>query len=101
MPQRIINNPSFVLAGLHWRKSISQAFERGVKIIGATAHVVTEAGDEGTIIAQEVINADHTYSAATMTQASRDVEKLILAKLLRLVFEERVFLSGKKTVIFE
>lgn len=78
-----------------------QAFERGVKIIGATAHFVTEVLDEGPIIAQSVIPVDHTYSVNDMILAGRDVEKNVLAKALRLVFEERVFLCGKRIVIFE
>lgn len=100
-PQRIINIHHSFLPAFIGASPYRQAFERGVKIIGATAHVVTAELDEGPIIAQAVIDVDHTYSAAAMAQAGRDVEKLVLAKALKLVFEERVFLSGRKTVIFE
>jgi formyltetrahydrofolate deformylase len=78
-----------------------QAFERGVKIIGATAHFVTESLDEGPIIAQSVIPVDHSHTAADMAQAGRDVEKIVLARALRLVFEDRVVVSGNRTVIFD
>jgi formyltetrahydrofolate deformylase len=78
-----------------------QAFERGVKLIGATAHYVTDVLDEGPIIAQSVIPVDHTYSPARMAQAGRDVEKMVLAKALKLVCEDRVFLVGNRTVVFD
>ena len=78
-----------------------QAFERGVKIIGATAHFVTEALDEGPIIAQSVVPVDHSWRPEEMAQAGRDVEKIVLAKALKLVFEERVFLSGNRTIVFD
>jgi formyltetrahydrofolate deformylase len=77
-----------------------QAFDRGVKIIGATAHYVTETLDEGPIISQGVIPVDHTYAAEDMVQAGRDVETTVLAKALKLVFDERVFLCGQRTIIF-
>jgi formyltetrahydrofolate deformylase len=71
-----------------------------VKIIGATAHFVTENLDEGPIIAQDVIPVDHTQDAAALAQAGRDVEKVVLARALKLVFEERVFVIANRTVIF-
>lgn len=100
-PRRIINIhhsflPAFMGAGPY-----RQAFERGVKIIGATAHFVTDDLDTGPIIAQNVIPVDHGYTAADMARAGRDVEKIVLARALKLVFDERVFLSGNRTVIFE
>lgn len=100
-PQRILNIhhsflPAFMGAGPY-----RQAFERGVKIIGATAHFVNSGLDTGPIIAQDVIPVDHGHSAADMARAGRDVEQIVLARALRLVFEERVFLSGNRTIIFE
>ena len=77
-----------------------QAFARGVKLIGATAHFVTAELDDGPIIAQDVISVDHTYTPERMAQAGRDVEKLVLARAVRLVLEERVFVHGRRTVIF-
>jgi len=78
-----------------------QAFNRGVKIIGATAHFVTEKLDDGAIIVQETVNIDHKYSVKDMRQAGREVEIVALSKALRLVFEDRAFISNNKTIIFE
>ena len=100
-PAGIINIHHSFLPAFVGASPYRQAFERGVKIIGATAHFVTEELDEGPIIAQSVIPVDHTYSVSDMILAGRDVEKNVLAKALRLVFEERVFLCGKRVVIFE
>lgn len=77
-----------------------QAFERGVKIIGATAHFVNENLDEGPIIEQDIIHIDHSYDWVEMQQAGRDVEKIVLARALKLVLEDKVFVYGNKTVIF-
>ncbi|MGI4872055.1 MAG: formyltetrahydrofolate deformylase [Janthinobacterium lividum] len=88
--------PAFVGASLY-----AQAYARGVKLIGATAHFVNEQLDQGPIIAQQVIPIDHTQSAREMAQAGHDVEKLVLARALKLVLEEQVFVQGNKTVIFE
>lgn len=97
---RILNIHHSFLPAFVGAKPYQQAFDRGVKIIGATAHYVTEILDEGPIIAQSVIPVDHTYSPEDMVQAGRDVEKTVLAKALKLVFDERVFLCGQRTVIF-
>jgi formyltetrahydrofolate deformylase len=78
-----------------------QAFHRGVKIIGATAHFVTEQLDEGAIIDQEVIQIDHKYTVDDMRQAGQDVEVITLAKALKCVFEDRVFIKNNKTIIFK
>ncbi len=99
--QRIINIHHSFLPAFAGAGPYRQAFERGVKIIGATAHFVNAGLDTGPIIAQSVISVDHGHSAAEMARAGRDVEKIVLAKALRLVFEERVFLSGNRTIIFE
>jgi len=77
-----------------------QAFERGVKTIGATAHFVTNDLDEGPIIAQDVINVTHEFSWRDMQKAGRNVEKVVLSNALDLVLEDRVFISQNKTVIF-
>jgi formyltetrahydrofolate deformylase len=97
---RIINIHHSFLPAFMGAHPYRQAFERGVKIIGATAHYVTEKLDEGPIISQGVIPIDHTYGVEDMVQAGRDVEKTVLAKALKLVFDERVFLCGQRTVIF-
>jgi formyltetrahydrofolate deformylase len=98
-PSRMINIHHSFLPAFVGRNPYRQAAERGVKIIGATAHFVTEALDEGPIIAQSVIPVDHTYSVEEMAQAGRDVEKIVLAKALKLVLDDQVFLCGKRTVI--
>jgi formyltetrahydrofolate deformylase len=100
-PARIINIHHSFLPAFMGAQPYRQAFERGVKIIGATAHYVNSGLDTGPIISQSVIPIDHGYSAADMARAGRDVEKIVLARALKLVFEERVFLSGNRTIIFE
>jgi formyltetrahydrofolate deformylase len=100
-PNRIINIHHSFLPAFSGAKPYHQAFARGVKIIGATAHFVTADLDEGPIIAQSVIPVDHGDSPAAMARAGRDVEKIVLARALRLVFEERVFLVGNRTIVFE
>lgn len=100
-PRRIINIHHSFLPAFTGAGPYRQAFERGVKIIGATAHFVNEGLDTGPIIAQDVISVNHGHSVSDMARAGRDVEKIVLARALRIVFEERVFLSGNRTVIFE
>ena len=100
-PQRIINIHHSFLPAFVGAQPYKQAYDRGVKIIGATAHFVTDQLDEGPILAQSVIPVDHTHGISELTQAGREIEKLVLAKALRLVFEERVFVAGNKTIIFE
>ncbi|MGL4984460.1 MAG: formyltetrahydrofolate deformylase, partial [Plesiomonas sp.] len=84
-PNKIINIHHSFLPAFIGAKPYHQAYERGVKIIGATAHFVNDNLDEGPIIVQDVINVDHTYSAEDMMLAGRDVEKNVLSRALRLV----------------
>lgn len=100
-PNRIINIHHSFLPAFIGASPYRQAFERGVKIIGATAHVVTDDLDTGPIIEQGVLPVNHSHTAADMAQAGRDVEKIVLARALKLVLEERVFLHHNRTVIFE
>jgi len=100
-PDRIVNIHHSFLPAFAGASPYRQAFARGVKVIGATAHIVTAELDDGPIIAQDVIHVDHTFTPERMAQAGRDVEKLVLAKAVRLVLEERVFLHGRRTVVFE
>lgn len=100
-PNRIINIHHSFLPAFSGASPYRQAFERGVKIIGATAHVVTDDLDTGPIIAQGVLPVNHSHTAADMAQAGRDVEKIVLAKALKLVLEERIFLHHNRTIIFE
>lgn len=100
-PNRIINIHHSFLPAFVGAKPYHKAYERGVKIIGATAHFVSENLDEGPIIAQNVISVDHTKGATEMAQAGRDVEKNVLANSLKLVFNEQVFVFKNKTIIFD
>jgi len=99
-PHRIVNIHHSFLPAFAGASPYRQAFDRGVKLIGATAHFVTPELDEGPIIAQDVIPVDHTYTPERMARAGRDVEKLVLARAVRLLLEERVFLHGRRTVVF-
>ncbi len=98
---RIINIHHSFLPAFIGANPYTQAYERGVKIIGATAHFVNDNLDEGPIIAQNVIPVNHTHSAREMAQAGRDVEKIVLANALRMVFNEQVFVYRNKTIIFD
>ncbi len=99
-PNRIINIHHSFLPAFIGANPYRQAFERGVKIIGATAHFVNNELDEGPILAQNVIQVNHAQSVRDMAQAGRDVEKIVLAQALQLVFTEKVFVSNNKTIIF-
>ena len=88
---RIVNIHHSFLPAFVGAKPYEQAFERGVKVIGATAHFVTDALDEGPIIVQQVIPVHHSHSAEDLASAGRDVEQIVLARALKLVFEDRVF----------
>jgi formyltetrahydrofolate deformylase len=99
-PHRIVNIHHSFLPAFAGASPYRQAFDRGVKLIGATAHFVTPELDEGPIIAQDVIPVDHSFTPERMARAGRDVEKLVLARAVRLLLEERVFLHGRRTVVF-
>ncbi len=98
-PNRIINIHHSFLPAFIGAKPYHQAYQRGVKIIGATAHFVTNSLDEGPIITQNVIPVDHNFSAQDMAQAGRDVEKSVLSKAVDLVLENKVFVHGNRTII--
>jgi formyltetrahydrofolate deformylase len=98
---RIINIHHSFLPAFIGANPYTQAYERGVKIIGATAHFVNNNLDEGPIIAQNVIPVTHSQSAKEMAQAGRDVEKIVLANALELVFNEKVFVYRNRTIIFD
>jgi len=100
-PSRIVNIHHSFLPAFAGARPYHQAFERGVKVIGATAHFVTDELDAGPIIVQQVVPVDHTRSAEALARAGRDVEQFALAQALRLVLEDRVFLCGNRTVIFD
>ncbi len=98
-PYRVINIHHSFLPAFIGARPYHQAYERGVKIIGATAHYVNNSLDEGPIIMQDVINVDHSYSPADMMRAGRDVEKNVLSRALYLVLAQHVFVYGNRTVI--
>ena len=100
-PTKIINIHHSFLPAFIGANPYKQAFERGVKLIGATAHFVTNDLDEGPIIAQQIIPVNHSLTAADMMKAGKEIETSVLAKALRMVFEDRVFVYKNKTVVFE
>jgi formyltetrahydrofolate deformylase len=100
-PMRLINIHHSFLPAFAGANPYRQAFERGVKLIGATAHFVTDHLDEGPIIAQQTIPVNHSLTALDMIKAGKEIETAVLAKALRLVFEDRVFVYQNKTVVFE
>ena len=97
---KLINIHHSFLPAFIGAKPYQQAFDRGVKIIGATAHFVTDNLDEGPIIEQDVIKVNHRYDAADMAKAGRDVERVVLLRALNRVFDNKVFIHGNKTVVF-
>lgn len=99
--QRLINIHHSFLPAFIGASPYRQAYERGVKMIGATAHFVTNELDEGPIIEQDVIHVNHVFSAQYMAKAGRDVERSVLSRALALLLEEKVFVHGNKTVVFK
>ncbi len=97
---RIINIHHSFLPSFKGAKPYHQAYERGVKLIGATAHYVTSDLDEGPIIEQTVQTVDHTFTPNMLIAAGRDTETVALARAVHLHINHRVFLNGSKTVIF-
>ncbi|TEY00975.1 formyltetrahydrofolate deformylase [Campylobacter sp. US33a] len=97
---RIINIHHSFLPAFIGANPYKQAYERGVKIIGATAHFVNNNLDEGPIITQAVIPVNHEDTWQSMQQAGRNVEKNVLSKALDLVFDDRIFIYKNKTIIF-
>jgi formyltetrahydrofolate deformylase len=98
---RIINIHHSFLPAFIGANPYRQAFERGVKIIGATAHFVTNNLDEGPIITQHTSPVDHNFGVKDMVRAGKEIEKKVLLDALALVVEDRVFVSGNKTSVFK
>jgi formyltetrahydrofolate deformylase len=99
-PGRIINIHHSFLPSFVGAKPYHRAFERGVKLIGATSHYVTEDLDEGPIIEQDVVRVEHDDTVDDLVRYGRDVEKSVLARALRYHLEDRVLLNGHRTVVF-
>lgn len=100
MPGKIINIHHSFLPGFKGAKPYHQAHDRGVKIIGATAHFVTSDLDEGPIIEQDVAHVTHSSTPEELIALGRDIERRVLAKAVKLYAEDRIFVVGKRTVIF-
>lgn len=98
-PNKIVNIHHSFLPAFIGANPYRQAYERGVKIIGATAHFVNNNLDEGPIIAQNVKDVDHSYAATDMAREGKEVEKSVLTQALKLVFNDQVFIFGNRTVI--
>ncbi|WP_321778285.1 formyltetrahydrofolate deformylase [Sulfurimonas sp.] len=97
---KIINIHHSFLPAFIGANPYKQAYDRGVKIIGATAHFVNNNLDEGPIIAQEVIHVNHAYGWKDMQRSGKDAEKVVLSHALKLALEDRIFVYANKTVIF-
>ena len=97
---KIINIHHSFLPAFIGANPYKQAYDRGVKIIGATAHFVNNNLDEGPIIAQEVIHVNHAYGWRDMQRSGKDVEKVVLSRALKLALEDRIFVYANRTVIF-
>ena len=100
LPGRIINIHHSFLPSFKGARPYHQAHARGVKLIGATAHYVTSALDEGPIIEQGIVRVDHAMTADALAAAGRDVESNVLARAVGWHAQHRIFLNGSRTVIF-
>jgi len=99
-PQRIINIHHSFLPAFVGARPYHQAFQRGVKLIGATSHYVTEVLDDGPIIEQDVVRVSHRDTVEDLIRKGRDLEKVVLSRAVRWHVENRVLLYGNKTVVF-
>jgi len=97
---KIINIHHGFLPAFKGKSPYRQAWERGVKMIGATAHYVTADLDEGPIIEQDVVSVSHQHSVQEMIQAGRDIEKRVLASAVKAHLQHRIILDGQRTIIF-
>ena len=100
MPGKIINIHHSFLPGFKGAKPYHQAHERGVKIIGASAHFVTSDLDEGPIIEQDVAHVTHVATPEELIAIGRDIERRVLAKAVKFYADDKVFIVGKRTVVF-
>jgi formyltetrahydrofolate deformylase len=100
-PNKIINIHHSFLPAFAGSNPYKQAFGRGVKIIGATSHYVTEKLDDGPIIAQDIIRISHKDSLKDLIRKGRDLERLVLARALYYHFKHRVLVRGRKTIVFD
>lgn len=100
-PTAIINIHHSFLPAFIGANPYRQAYQRGVKLIGATAHFVTNVLDDGPIIAQQTISVNHAHTVKDMVRLGREIEKSVLANALQLVLQDRVLVYHNKTIVFE
>jgi len=100
-PRRIINVHHSFLPAFTGAKPYHAAFQRGVKLIGATSHYVTEELDEGPIIDQDVTRVSHRDQVADLVQKGRDLERMVLSRAVRWHLSHRILFYGNKTVVFD
>lgn len=98
---KVINIHHSLLPAFVGANPYKQAFDKGVKLIGATAHYVTSELDEGPIIEQGVQRASHAYSVPELREIGRDIERDVLARAVRWHLEDRIIVDGNKTVVFD
>jgi formyltetrahydrofolate deformylase len=99
-PERIINIHHSFLPAFRGARPYHQAYERGVKLIGATAHYATPDLDEGPIIAQDVVPTSHRDTVQDLVRKGRDVERTALAQAVRCHLEDRILVQGQRTIVF-
>ena len=99
-PQRIINIHHSTLPAFVGARPYHQAYERGVKLVGATAHYATADLDDGPIIAQDVVPCSHRDTVADLVRKGRDVERMVLASAVRCHLENRIIAHGRRAVVF-
>ena len=97
---KAINIHHSFLPSFKGAKPYHQAYDRGVKLIGATAHYVSDELDEGPIIDQEILRVNHTHTPQQLVELGRDIESFVLARAIKYHIEQRLFLNGNKTVVF-
>ncbi|GAB3009492.1 formyltetrahydrofolate deformylase [Niabella terrae] len=100
-PEQIINIHHSFLPAFIGAHPYRQAYERGVKLIGATAHFITNVLDDGPIISQQIIPVNHSHSVKDMIRLGREIEKAVLANALQLILQDKVLVYHNKTIIFE
>jgi len=100
-PNRIINIHHSFLPAFHGAKPYQRAYERGVKLIGATSHYVTEILDDGPIIEQDVTRISHRDELDNLVQKGADLEKVVLSRAVRWHIDNRILVYGNKTVVFD
>ncbi|HKI55990.1 MAG TPA: formyltetrahydrofolate deformylase [Trueperaceae bacterium] len=100
-PERIINIHHSFLPAFSGGRPYHRAYERGVKLIGATAHYVTDALDQGPIIEQDVVRVTHRHNVPELVRMGREIERRVLARAVKLHLEDRILVHGNKTIVFD